>query len=234
MICIKLCTFTLNSKSLICEWNPSWCCPVKIWSACKINHEEVPCGLVQHPGCSGLPPRRGVRWSGRPWGLQTQTCVEGIGRRKQAAPQVSRGQTACACIVIAGGVACCLSVSTPRSKQLEYVSQQCIGLAVLHGGDFSHGVNIGSDSISHAFHRTDSKDPDDDVLDGWILATKTPSMHHPQRQNVATSMVGLKNGHMRKNLTQMVNPRDIAGTWKMKKNCLETTIPVGWVKNTIN
>ena len=29
-----------------------------------------------------------------------------------------------------------------------------------------------------------------------------PSMHHPQRWNVTTSMVGLKNGHMHKNLTQ--------------------------------
>ena len=30
----------------------------------------------------------------------------------------------------------------------------------------------------------------------------TPSMHHPWRQNVTTLMVGLKNGHIRKNLTQ--------------------------------
>ena len=39
----------------------------------------------------------------------------------------------------------------------------------------------------------------------------TPSMHHPRKQNVTTSMVGLKNDHIRKYLTQMVNPRDKAG-----------------------
>ena len=45
----------------------------------------------------------------------------------------------------------------------------------------------------------------------------TPSMHHPRRRNVTTLMVGLKNGHIRKNLTQkVVNPRDIAG--ERKKN----------------
>ena len=30
----------------------------------------------------------------------------------------------------------------------------------------------------------------------------TPSMHHPRRRNVATLMVGLKNSHICKNLTQ--------------------------------
>ena len=30
----------------------------------------------------------------------------------------------------------------------------------------------------------------------------TPSTHHPRRRNVTTLMVGLKNGHIRKNLTQ--------------------------------
>ena len=55
----------------------------------------------------------------------------------------------------------------------------------------------------------------------------TPSMHHPRRRNVTTSTVGLKNSHIRKNLTlndepqryswkhrrkrRMVKPRDIAG-----------------------
>ena len=47
----------------------------------------------------------------------------------------------------------------------------------------------------------------------------TPSTHHPRRQNVTTLMVGLKNGHIRKNLTQkVVNPRDIAGERKKKNN----------------
>ena len=57
-------------------------------------------------------------------------------------------------------------------------------------GDFSLGVNMGSNSIppqnsfgweykprsslcTHAFHRMDSKDPDVHVLDGWMPATKT-------------------------------------------------------------
>ena len=35
----------------------------------------------------------------------------------------------------------------------------------------------------------------------------TPSLH----QNVTTSMVGLKSGHIRKNLTQNGEPRDVAG-----------------------
>ena len=39
-------------------------------------------------------------------------------------------------------------------------------------------------------------------------------LNDPQRQNLTTSMVGLKNGHLRKNLTKMVNPRDIAGNTK--------------------
>ena len=40
----------------------------------------------------------------------------------------------------------------------------------------------------------------------------TPSMHRPRRRNVTTSMVGLKNSHIRKNLTQNSEPqRYIAG-----------------------
>ena len=59
-----------------------------------------------------------------------------------------------------------------------------------------------SSLCTHAFHRTDSKDLDAHVLDGWMPATKTLSTHHPRRRNVTTLMVGLKNGHIRKNLTQ--------------------------------
>ena len=41
-----------------------------------------------------------------------------------------------------------------------------------------------------------------------ILTFKnTPSTHHPQRRNVTTLMVGLKNGHKRKNLTQSGEPQ---------------------------
>ena len=37
-----------------------------------------------------------------------------------------------------------------------------------------------SSLCTHAFHCTDSKDPDIHVLDGWMPARKTPSMHHPE------------------------------------------------------
>ena len=39
----------------------------------------------------------------------------------------------------------------------------------------------------------------------------TPSMHHPQRRNVTTSMVGLKTVTYAKIPSKMVNPRDLAG-----------------------
>ena len=48
----------------------------------------------------------------------------------------------------------------------------------------------------------------------------TPSMHHPRRRNVSTSMVRLKkkNGHVRKTLTQNGEPqRYSTGTQKKKK-----------------
>ena len=38
----------------------------------------------------------------------------------------------------------------------------------------------------------------------------TPSMHHPRRWNVTTSMVGLRNGHICKILTKNGEPRGIA------------------------
>ena len=44
-------------------------------------------------------------------------------------------------------------------------------------------------------------------------------MHHPRRRNVTTSMVGFKNGHIRKNLTQNGEPQRYSwGTQKKKKN----------------
>ena len=39
----------------------------------------------------------------------------------------------------------------------------------------------------------------------------TPSMHHPRRRNVTTSMNGLKMVTYSQNSPKMVNPRDIAG-----------------------
>ena len=56
---------------------------------------------------------------------------------------------------------------------------------------------------------------------------------HPQRRNVITLMVGLKNGHILKNLTppKMVNPRDIAGERRRRRNeptkqffCIENSL----------
>ena len=72
---------------------------------------------------------------------------------------------------------------------------------------------------AHVHSIVDSEDPDIHVLDGWMPATKnTPSMHHPQRQNVTTSMVGLKNGHIHKNLTQNGEPQKSSwGVQKKKK-----------------
>ena len=75
-----------------------------------------------------------------------------------------------------------------------------------------------SSLCTHAFHRMESKDPDIHVLDGWMPATKTLSVHHPRRQNVTTSMVGLKNEHICKNLTQSGEPQRYSwGTQKRKK-----------------
>ena len=65
---------------------------------------------------------------------------------------------------------------------------------------------------THAFHHTDYKDPDIHVLDAWMPAIQ-PSMHHPQRRNTNTSMLGLKKNkpsHILKISTRVVNPTDIA------------------------
>ena len=47
----------------------------------------------------------------------------------------------------------------------------------------------------------------------WMNASNknTPSMHHPRRRNVTTSMVGFKRVTYAKFSPKMVNPRDIAG-----------------------
>ena len=46
-----------------------------------------------------------------------------------------------------------------------------------------------------------------------------PSMHHPQRQNVATSMVGFDKGCKRRSSPKTVNPRDIAGNAEEEEEC---------------
>ena len=50
-------------------------------------------------------------------------------------------------------------------------------------------------------------------------------MHHPRRQNV-TSMVGLKNGHIRKISPRMVNPRDKAGNKEEEVFIIKLCSPV--------
>ena len=46
---------------------------------------------------------------------------------------------------------------------------------------------------THAFHRTDSKDPENSCPRRVNTGNKnTPGVHHPRRRNLTTSMVGLK------------------------------------------
>ena len=59
----------------------------------------------------------------------------------------------------------------------------------------------------------------------WVNAgnKNTPSMHHPWRRNVTTLMVGLKKrSHTQKSHPKAVNPRDIAGECKKKKERMIT------------
>ena len=57
--------------------------------------------------------------------------------------------------------------------------------------------------------------------EAWVPGQKSTPVYcryYPRRRNVTTLMVGLKNGHIRKNLTQkVVNPTDIGGERKKKK-----------------
>ena len=69
---------------------------------------------------------------------------------------------------------------------------------------------------SHAFHRTDSKDPDIHVLDGWmpavaITTTTKYTQNAPSTKTECNYLNGWikQNGHIRKITPQMVNPRDI-------------------------
>ena len=49
-------------------------------------------------------------------------------------------------------------------------------------------------------------------------------MKHPQRRNVTTAMAGLKNGHIRKNLTHGEPQRKSWGTQKKKVNPKERAV----------
>ena len=80
---------------------------------------------------------------------------------------------------------------------------------------------------THALHYMDSKDL---TCPTWMNASdnNTPSMHYARRWNVTTSMVGLRNGHIRKSLTQNGEPqRSSWGTLEKKngepqRSCWET------------
>ena len=54
----------------------------------------------------------------------------------------------------------------------------------------------------------------------WVNAgnKNTPSMHHPRRWNATTSMVGLKNSHIHKHLTQNCEPQRYSWGTQKKKN----------------
>ena len=76
----------------------------------------------------------------------------------------------------------------------------------------------------------DSKDPDIHALDGWMLLTTTTTTTnphtqraYPRRRNVTTSMVGLRNSHI-KISPQMVSPRDITGYAEEEKEEEEESI----------
>ena len=78
-------------------------------------------------------------------------------------------------------------------------------------GDFSLGVNMGSNSIPPQNLSDESTNSSHGLKRSWCSCPRwvnagnknTPSTHHPWRRNVTTLMVGLKkNGHIRKNLTQ--------------------------------
>ena len=76
-----------------------------------------------------------------------------------------------------------------------------------------------SSLCTHAFHRTDSKDPDVHVLDGWMPATKKHTQHAPSTKTECDYLNAWikKWSHTQKSHPKVVNPRDIAGERKKKK-----------------
>ena len=78
-----------------------------------------------------------------------------------------------------------------------------------------------SSLCTHAFPCTDSKDPEVPCPRQVNAGNKnTPSMHHPQRWNVTSSMIGLKkHSHIGQNLTQDGEPQRYSwGLQKKKEN----------------
>ena len=100
-------------------------------------------------------------------------------------------------------------------------------LAPFPKNTFGWEYELSSDLHTHAFHHTNSKDPDIHVLDGWMPATKTHpacTIHEdimllPQWLHFLKKKVTYA-----KTLTQkMMNPRGVAGERRRRKKALQTT-----------
>ena len=79
-----------------------------------------------------------------------------------------------------------------------------------------------SSLCTQAFHRIESKDHGIHVVDGWMTATKTPSMHHPRRLNMTTFMVGwIKRSNTQKFYPKWWIPEVYLGTQKKRKFVVE-------------
>ena len=71
---------------------------------------------------------------------------------------------------------------------------------------------------THAFHRTDSEDPDIHVLDQWMPATKTyPACTIPKDGTWLPKWLDYKTVTYAKISLKMVNPRDIAGEHRRRR-----------------
>ena len=75
-----------------------------------------------------------------------------------------------------------------------------------------------SSLCTHAFHRTDSKDPDIHVLNGWVLATKTQPAHTIHKDRMwLPHWFDLKTVTYAKILPKMMNPGDITGERRRRR-----------------
>ena len=112
-------------------------------------------------------------------------------------------------------------------RELEFTTQTMTIVILSATPFFSLSLKKSSSSLcTHAFHRTDSKDPDVHVLDGWMPATKTHparTIHEdgmwPSTKTECDYLNGWikKRSHTQKYHPKVVNPRDIAGERKKKK-----------------
>ena len=148
-----------------------------------------------------------------------------------------------------------LTPSLTHRRQLSVKRYWQLGKRVEEGRGGVSGVNVGSNSTRYnsfawegilrsclcmqAFHHTDSKERDIHVLDRWMPATKTSSMHHPWRQNMATSMIGLNQtkSHIHINPTKNDDTQRSCWEWKRRTWMLRLTTWLGliqtvWVATT--